>query len=202
MATWGYTRVSWADQNDDRQMIAMSEQGIPPECVFVDKQSGKDFDRPAYKALLEILKPGDLLFIKSIDRLGRNYSEIIENWRILTKERGVDIAVIDMELLDTRQGKDLLGTLIADLVLTLLSFVAQNERENIRQRQVEGIAAAKSRGVRFGRPISKPPVDFGVLVKQWERGKLLLPALMEQADLKTATFYRRLREFRATKQKK
>ena len=202
MATWGYARVSWADQNDDRQMIAMGEQGIPPECVFLDKQSGKDFDRPAYKALLEILKPGDLLFIKSIDRLGRNYGEIIENWRILTKERGVDIAVIDMELLDTRRGKDLLGTLIADLVLTLLSFVAQSERENIRQRQAEGIAAAKVRGVRFGRPIKKSPEDFGILVKQWERGSLPLPTLLEQTGLKIASFYRRLSEFRAAGKRK
>jgi len=150
---------------------------------------------------LESLKPGDLLFIKSIDRLGRNYDEIQNQWRILTKERHVDIAVIDMPLLDTRQGKDLMGTLIADLVLTLLSFVAQNERENIRQRQAEGIAAAKARGVRFGRSIKKPPENFGVLVAQWERRKLALPALLEQTDLKIATFYNRLREFRAAKQK-
>ena len=197
MATFGYSRVSGVDQNGDRQMIAMNEQGIPPECVFTDKQSGKDFERPAYKSLLENLKPGDLLYIKSIDRLGRNYDEIQNQWRILTKERCVDIAVIDMPLLDTRRGKDLLGTLIADLVLHLLSFVAQNERENIRQRQSEGIAAAKARGVRFGRPIKKPPGDFGILVKLWERGKLPLPMLLEQTDLKIATFYNRLRELRA-----
>ena len=200
MADFGYIRVSSVDQNDDRQIIAMNEQGIPPERVFADKQSGKDFDRPAYKLLLEALKPGDLLFIKSLDRLGRNYEEIQTQWRILTKERCVDIAVIDMPLLDTRRDKDLMGTLITDLVLNLLSFVAQTERENIRQRQAEGIAAAKARGVRFGRPIKKPPENFGILVGQWERGKLALPALLEQTGLKIATFYNRLREFRAEKQ--
>jgi len=202
MATFGYARVSGIDQNDDRQMIAMREQGISPECVFADKQSGKDFERRAYKALMENLKPGDLLYIKSIDRLGRNYDEIQRQWRVLTQERCVDIAVIDMPLLDTRRGKDLLGTLIADLVLNLLSFVAQNERENIRQRQAEGIAAAKARGVRFGRAIKKPPEDFGILVKQWERGKLPLSMLLEQTGLKIATFYRRLRELRAAKSKR
>ena len=201
MATLGYARVSGVDQNEDRQMIAMSEQGIPPERVFIDKQSGKDFERPAYKSLLENLKPGDLLYIKSIDRLGRNYDEIQNQWRILTKERCVDIAVIDMPLLDTRQGKDLLGTLIADLVLTLFSYVAHSERENIRQRQAEGIAAAKARGVRFGRPIKKPPENFGVLVALWEQHKLALSALLEQTGLKIATFYNRLREFRTAKQK-
>jgi len=199
---FGYVRVSGADQNNDRQMIAMSEQGIPPECVFADKLSGKDFERPAYKSLLENLKPGDLLYIKSIDRLGRNYNEIQNQWRILTKERCVDIAVIDMPLLDTRRGKDLLGTLIADLVLNLLSFVAQSERENIRQRQAEGIAAARARGVRFGRPVKKSPEDFGILVRQWERGKLLLPMLLKHTGMRVATFYRRLREFRAAKTRK
>ena len=202
MMTFGYARVSGTDQNDDRQMIAMSEQGIPPERVFADKQSGKNFERPAYKLLLENLNPGDLLYIKSIDRLGRNYDEIQNQWRVITKERRVDIAVIDMPLLDTRQGKDLLGTLIADLVLNLLSFVVQSERENIRQRQAEGIAAAKARGVRFGRPIKKPPEDFGILVKLWERGKLSLPALLEHTGLKIATFYNRLREFRAARKRK
>ena len=201
MATFGYCRVSDVHQNEDRQMIAMDEHGIPPERVFTDKQSGKDFDRPAFKKLLKKLRPGDLLYIKSIDRLGRDYAEILNFWRVLTKERCVDIVVIDMPLLDTRLGKDLLGTLIADIVLNLLSFVAQNERENIRQRQAEGIAAAKARGVRFGRPIKKLPEDFGNLVKLWERGYLLLSALLEQTGLKIATFYRRLRELRAAKQK-
>ena len=201
MNTVGYVRVSDVHQNEDRQMIAMNEQGIPTDRVFVDKISGKDFERPAYKALLENLKPSDLLYVKSIDRLGRNYGEILENWRIITKEKQADIVVIDMPLLDTRRGKDLLGTLIADIVLNLLSFVAQSERESIRQRQAEGIEAAKARGVRFGRPIIKPPDDFGNLVKLWERGKLPLPKLLEQTDLKIATFYRRLRELRASKQK-
>ena len=202
MAIYGYARVSGIDQNDGRQMIAMSEQGVPLERVFTDKQSGKDFERPAYKLMMKKLKPGDLLYIKSIDRLGRNYDEIQNQWRILTKERRVDIAVIDMPLLDTRQGKDLLGTLIADLVLTLLSFVAQNERENIRQRQAEGIAAAKARGVRFGRPIKQPPENFAVLVKLWERGRLTLPKLLEHTDLKISTFYRRLRELRAARKRR
>ena len=201
MATFGYARVSSSDQNEDRQLIAMSEQSIPPERVFTDKQSGRDFERTAWKSLMENLKPGDLLYIKSIDRLGRNYEEIISQWRVLTKERGVDIVVIDMPLLDTRRGKDLLGTLIADLVLTLLSYVAHNERDNIRQRQTEGISAAKARGVRFGRPKKKPPENFNDLVKQWEYGKLTLQALLEQTGLKIATFYNRLRELRATKLK-
>jgi DNA invertase Pin-like site-specific DNA recombinase len=200
MATFGYIRVSSADQNEDRQMIAMNEHGIPEECVFTDKQSGRDFERPAYKSLLKNLKSGDLLYIKSIDRLGRNYDEIQNQWRILTKERRVDITVIDMPLLDTRRGKDLLGTLIADIVLNLLSFVAQSERENIRQRQAEGIAAAKTRGVRFGRPVKKPREDFSIWVSQWERGKLPLPTLLERTGMKEATFYRRLQEFRVVRQ--
>ena len=172
MAIYGYVRVSTAEQNEDRQMIAMSELKIPAENIYMDKISGKDFERPAYKALTEIVTPGDLIYIKSIDRLGRNYDEIQNQWRVLTKERGVDIAVIDMPLLDTRNGKDLMGTFLADIVLQILSFVAQNERETTRKRQAEGIAAAKIRGVRFGRPIIKPPENFGGLVKQWERGKL------------------------------
>ena len=186
MATFGYARVSSADQNEDRQMIALNEQGITSKFVFTDKVSGKDFERPAYRALLEKLKSGDLLYIKSIDRLGRNYGEIQNQWRILTKERCVDIVVIDMPLLDTRRYKDLLGTLIADLVLALLSFVAQHERENIRRRQAEGIEAAKARGVCFGRPIKNLPADFGVLVKQWECGGLSLSALLEQIDCYTS----------------
>jgi len=201
MAVYGYVRVSSTDQNEDRQMLVMNELKIPPGQIFMDKQSGKDFDRPAYKVLSEKLKPGDLLYIKSIDRLGRNYDEIQNQWRIITKERGVDIAVIDMPLLDTRNGKDLMGTFIADLVLQILSFVAQNERENIRKRQSEGIAAAKARGVRFGRPIKKPPENFGLLVKDWERGKLRLAEVLKKSGLKEATFYRRLREYRLIKHK-
>jgi len=174
----------------------MSALNIPPANIFMDKQSGRDFARPAYQALMKKLKPGDLLYIKSIDRLGRNYAEIQNQWRILTKERGVDIAVIDMPLLDTRRGKDLMGVFLADLVLQILSFVAQNERENIRQRQSEGIAAAKARGVRFGRPLKKIPKDFGALMKQWEGGQLPLGELLARTGLKKATFYRRLREHR------
>jgi DNA invertase Pin-like site-specific DNA recombinase len=174
----------------------MCEIGMPPSKIFTDKQSGKDFDRSAYKSLIRRLKAGDLLYIMSIDRLGRNYDEIQEQWRILTKERGIDIAVIDMPLLDTRKDKDLMGTFIADLVLQILSFVAHSERDSIRKRQAEGIAAAKARGVRFGRPIKNPPADFAELITEWERGYLALPALIAQSELKEATFYRRLREHR------
>ena len=196
MTIYGYVRVSSTDQNEDRQMIAMSELKIPTARIFVDKQSGKDFERPAYKALMKALRTGDLLYIKSIDRLGRNYAGIQNQWRILTKERGVDIAVIDMPLLDTRNGKDLMGTFIADLVLQILSFVAQNERENIRRRQAEGIAAAKMRGVRFGRPVKKPSENFGGFGKRWERGDLSFEDALRQSGLSEATFYRRLREWR------
>jgi len=165
---YGYVRVSSTDQHEDRQLIAMAERGIPQSRVYIDKQSGKDFDRPRYRALMKKLRPGDQLCITSIDRLGRNYEEIQEQWRILTREKKVDILVFDMPLLDTRCAKDLLGTLIADLVLQLLSFVAQKERENIRQRQAEGIAAAKARGVRFGRLPDQLPEDFDMLVRLWK----------------------------------
>jgi len=201
LTTYGYVRVSTQEQNEDRQTIAMSGLKISAEQIYTDKISGKDFERPAYKALTERLTPGDLVYIKSIDRLGRNYDEIQNQWRILTKERGVDIAVIDMPLLDTRNGKDLMGTFLADIVLQILSFVAQNERETTRKRQAEGIAAAKIRGVRFGRPIIKPPENFSGLVKQWERGKLSITEVLTQTGLKEATFYRRLREHRLTKNK-
>ena len=160
MTTYGYIRVSSIDQNEGRQLLAMNGLNISPTDLYIDKQSGKNFNRPAYKALVNKLEDGDLLYIKSIDRLGRNYEEIQNQWRILTKETGVDIVVIDMPLLDTRRGKDLVGTFLADIVLQILSFVAQNERENIRKRQSEGIAAAKARGVRFGRPIKMPPENF------------------------------------------
>ena len=167
MAIYGYVRVSSADQNEDRQIIAMNELKIPSAQIFMDKQSGKDFNRPFYKALMKKLHPGDLLYIKSIDRLGRNYDEIQNQWKTLTKEKGVDIAVIDMPLLDTRNGKDLMGTFLADIVLQILSFVAQNERDIIRKRQSEGIKAAKSRGVHMGRPAKKPPENFASMVRQW-----------------------------------
>ena len=201
MTAFGYVRCSCSDQNTDRQMIAMSELQIPVEHIFVDMQSGKDFDRPRYKALLKKVKSGDLIYILSIDRLGRNYEEIQNQWRILTKERGVDIAVIDMPLLDTRLNRDLMGTFIADLVLQILSFVAHSERDNIKKRQAEGIAAAKARGVRFGRPVKKPPDNFTVLMKRWERGKLRTIDFMAQTGMTESTLYRRLRECKAVKGK-
>ena len=202
MKIYGYVRVSSTDQNEDRQMVSMNDLKIPTAQIFIDKQSGKDFQRPQYKKLTEKLKEGDLLYIKSIDRLGRNYEEIQNQWRILTKEKGIDICVIDMPLLDTRIHKNLIGTLISDIVLQILSFVAQSERESIRIRQAEGITAARARGVQFGRPIKKPPENFGVLVKQWEHGKLTFEQLLTQTGLKEATFYRRLREYRLMKAKK
>jgi len=199
MDIYGYVRVSSIDQNEDRQLFAMKELNIPIKQIFIDKQSGKDFERPAYKALIAKLRTGDLLYIKSIDRLGRNYNEIQTQWRILTKEQSIDIAVIDMPLLDTRLHKDLIGTFISDIVLQILSFVSQSERENIRKRQAEGIAAARARGVQFGRPIKKSPENFAMLIKQWERGNLSLDELLKETGLKEATFYRRLREYRMMK---
>ncbi len=196
MKSYGYVRVSSTEQNEDRQMLAMHSLDIPPDQIFIDKRSGKDFDRPQYKALTKELRSGDLLYIKSIDRLGRNYDEIQIQWRILTKEQGVDIVVLDMPLLDTRSGKDLMGTFIADLVLQILSFVAHSERDNIKTRQAEGIAAAKARGVRFGRPIKKPPENFPMLIRQWEHGSLSTSEVLIQTGLKEATFYKRLREHR------
>ena len=169
---YGYVRVSSTDQHEDRQLLAMTERGIPQSRLYMDKQSGKDFKRPEYRTLIKKLRPGDQLCITSIDRLGRNYEEIQEQWRILTREKKVDILVFDMPLLDTRCAKDLLGTLIADLVLQLLSFVAQKERENIRQRQAEGIAAAKARGVRFGREARPLPEKFQKICEIWKEGTL------------------------------
>lgn len=202
MKKYGYVRVSSIDQNEDRQMIALSENEVSKENIFVDKQSGKDFERPQYKKLVKKLKPGDLLYILSIDRLGRNYEEIQNQWRLLTKEIGIDICVIDMPLLDTRNGKDLMGTFIADLVLQILSFVSQSERENIKKRQSQGIAAAKARGVKFGRPEKSVPDDFGKIVAEWERKRLSLPEVLERCNMSESTFYRRLREYRLLKQKK
>jgi len=201
MAEYGYVRVSAVDQNEGRQILAMNGLNIPPDQIYTDKQSGKDFDRPAYKALLKILRPGDLLHIKSIDRLGRNYDEIQHQWRILTKERGVDIAVIDMPLLDTRNGRDLMGTFIADTVLAILSFVAQSEREAIRKRQAEGIAAARMRGVHMGRPVKRPPANFINLAKRWEQGKLTTKELIRQTGMTETTLYRRLREHHIVRKK-
>ena len=165
---YGYIRVSSTDQNEDRQKLAMAQVAVPEKDIYMDKQSGKDFERPQYKRLVKKLRPGDLLYILSIDRLGRNYEEIQTQWRVLTKEIGVDICVLDMPLLDTRNGKDLMGTFIADLVLQILSFVAQNERESIRKRQAQGIAAAKARGVHLGRPSSARPDNFSKIVRAWD----------------------------------
>lgn len=194
---YGYIRVSSADQSEERQLAALRGRGIPEKRLYIDKQSGKDFNRPEYKQLVKRLRPGDLLYVMSIDRLGRNYQEIQDQWRQLTKEKGVDICVLDMPLLDTRQGKDLMGTFIADLVLQILSFTAQNERENIRKRQAEGIAAAKARGVHMGRPVKQVPEDFPILVRQWEEKQIPLTALLRHCGLTEATFYRRLRDIRA-----
>ena len=157
ISEYAYVRVSTAEQREDRQLDSISALKIPKDNIFIDKQSGKDFDRPAYQSLLNQLRTGDLLYIHSIDRLGRDYAQILENWRIITNDKGADIVVLDMPLLDTRVGRDLVGTLISDIVLSLLSYVAQSERESIRKRQAEGIAAAKARGVHLGRPIKKPP---------------------------------------------
>lgn len=193
---YGYVRVSSMEQNEDRQMIALKKAGVPDSHIFMDKQSGKDFHRVNYEKLVSQLQEGDLLYIMSIDRLGRNYAEIQNQWRMLTKEIGVDICVIDMPLLDTRNGKDLMGTFIADLVLQILSFVAENERENIRKRQQQGIIAAKARGVRFGRPETPTPDNFGEIVKKWEKGYITVDDAIQKCGMSQATFYRRLREYR------
>ena len=200
--TYGYVRVSSIDQNEERQIIAMQKQQIPEECIFIDKMSGKNFDRPQYKAMIDILKEDDLLYILSIDRLGRNYEEIQNQWRILTKEKRIDICVLDMPILDTRQGKDLMGTFVADLVLQVLSFGAQNERENIRKRQEQGIAAARQRGVHLGRPVIAAPDNFGEMVKKWEKKQLSLEQILKECNMSEATFYRRLRELRLLNNKK
>lgn len=193
---YGYIRVSAKDQNEERQLIAMKELDVNLDRIFMDKQSGKDFQRPQYKKMVRELRKNDLLYIKSIDRLGRNYSEILEQWRILTKERGVDIVVLEMPLLDTRRGKDLMGTFLSDIVLQVLSFVAENERSNIKQRQAEGIAAAKARGVQFGRPKIEMPDNFMQLVSQWENKKIRLSYVLEVCRISKSTFYRRLNQCR------
>ncbi len=186
--TYGYVRVSSKDQNLDRQLLAMEPFEIPKEQIIKDKVSGKDFERPAYLLLLKKLKPGDTLVIKSIDRLGRNYDEILKQWRILTKEKRVDIVVIDMPLLDTRQGRDLTGTLIADIVLQLLSYVAQTEHEYIRQGQKEGIAAAKARGVHLGRSPKQKPENFAVVFSEWESGAISARTASKQLNVNRRTF--------------
>lgn len=187
---YGYIRVSSRDQNEDRQRIALSEKGVPPKNLYTDKQSGKDFRRPQYQKLLRRLRPGDLLYILSIDRLGRNYEEIQQQWRILTKDIGIDVCVLDMPLLDTRQGRDLMGTFIADLVLQILSFVAQSERENIRKRQAEGIAAAKLRGTQFGRKPIQLPADFDRLAGLWQQGEISSRDASRRLGISYQTFLR------------
>lgn len=189
MTTYGYARVSTAEQNEARQVIALARAGVSRERIFIDRQSGRDFNRPRYRALLDALKEGDALFVLSIDRLGRNYVDIQEQWRELTGVRGVDIVVLDMPLLDTRTGRDLMGTFIADLVLQILSFVAESEREAIRRRQAEGIAAAKARGVRFGRPPREVPACFDELRQRWREGGISLRAAAEACGMPPSTFY-------------
>ena len=186
---YGYIRVSTREQNEDRQRLALAALPVPEENIYMDKQSGKDFERPQYRRLVRRLRRDDLLYVKSIDRLGRNYSEILEQWRMLTKEKGVDIAVLDMPLLDTRRGKDLMGTFLSDIVLQVLSFVAENERDNIRQRQAEGIAAAKARGVRFGRPPLPLPDHFHMLHQAWRGQKITLRQAARACGMPTGTFY-------------
>ena len=185
---YGYIRVSTREQNEDRQLIALREMSVPEKNIFIDKQSGKDFNRPQYKKLVKKLKPGDLLYIKSIDRLGRNYEEIQNQWRVLTKEKGIDIVVLDMPLLDTRRGKDLVGTFLSDIVLQVLSFVAENERSNIRQRQAEGIAAAKAKGIRFGRPPLPLPENFHENYQRWKSGEITCTAAANACGLPLSTF--------------
>ncbi len=199
---YGYVRVSSQDQNEDRQMIAMEQAGVPRENIYVDKQSGKDFNRPNYKRLLKKLKAGDILFVKSIDRLGRNYEEILSQWRMITKEKEVDMVVIDMPLLDTRRDKNLLGTFISDIVLQLLSYVSETERTNIRQRQAEGIAAAKKRGVKFGRPIKEMPPNFGEVIEKWDKKELTIQEILKMYEMSESTFYRRMREYNAGRAKR
>lgn len=193
---YAYIRVSSHEQNEERQLVAMRKLNVQEENIFMDKQSGKDFNRPNYNKLVGKLNEGDLLYILSIDRLGRNYEEIQNQWRILTKEKNVDICVIDMPLLDTRNGKDLMGTFIADIVLQILSFVAQNEHENIRKRQAQGIAAAKAKGIRFGRPEIPVPNNFPAIVDEWQKGKISIKKALEQSKMSESTFYRRVREYR------
>ena len=193
--TYGYVRVSSQDQNEARQLDAMREFGVEEDNIIVEKLSGKDFNRPRYQRLVKALRPDDILVIKSIDRLGRNYDEILEQWGMITKKRKAAIVVLDMPLLDTRQGRDLTGTLIADIVLQLLSYVAQTEREHIRQRQAEGIAAARARGVHLGRERIKMPEIFPDLAEQWQQGGISSRNAAKQLGISYNTFLRRAKEY-------
>lgn len=198
---YGYIRVSTREQNEDRQLLALRSLHIPEKHIYTDKQSGKDFNRPQYQKLLRRMKKDDLLYIKSIDRLGRNYEEILTQWRILTKEKQVDIVVLDMPLLDTRRGKDLMGTFLSDIVLQILSFVAENERTNIRQRQAEGIAAAKARGVKFGRPSKPLPPGFYVAYEGWKNGTLTGTAAAKACGMPLSSFRYRAAQYEKQKNK-
>jgi len=202
MKTYGYARVSTINQNEDRQLSALEKMKVKNSNIFVDKVSGKNFKRPKYSRLIKLLQEGDLLYIPSIDRLGRNYDEILEQWRILTKDKGVDIVVINMPILDTRQFKDLIGTFISDLVLQVLSFVAENERENIRTRQAEGIAVARKKGVQFGRPKKQLPENFAELVGKWERREVDISEVLQVCNISRSTFYARVKEVRAQRKVK
>ena len=196
--TYGYVRVSTREQKEDRQLLALKDAQILEENIYVDKQSGKNFERPMYQRMLKKLKPKDILYIKSIDRLGRNYEEILDQWRILTREKKVDIVVLDMLLLDTRRGRDLMGTFLSDIVLQVLSFVAENERANIRQRQAEGIAAAKARGVKFGRPPMPLPDNFFQVHQAWRGKKLTLNQAADACAMPASTFYYKALQFENT----
>ena len=192
---YGYIRVSSRDQNEDRQLIAMKEMNVPDENIYMDKQSGKDFNRPQYKKLIRRIRRDDLIYIKSIDRLGRNYREILEQWKLITKDKGVDLYVLDMPILDTRREKNLLGTFITDLVLTLLSYVAENERVNIRQRQAEGIAAAKARGVHFGRRPNPLPDNFYDVYQRWRMKKISVSEAARECGMPVSTFFDKAKMF-------
>jgi DNA invertase Pin-like site-specific DNA recombinase len=195
MTVYGYVRVSSSDQNEERQVLAMKERGVSKQNLYIDKQSGRDFLRPAYKALVARLKPGDILYIQSIDRLGRDYEEILDQWKILTKDIGVHISVIDLPLLDSFEDKDdLINIFIAEIVLQILSFVAETEADNIKKRQAEGIKAAKDKGVRFGRPSIDLPVDFDQLVLMWNTNRVSLQEVLDTCNISQSTFYRRLKE--------
>lgn len=193
--TYGYIRVSGRDQNEDRQLVAMYERKVPRGNIYLDKQSGKDFNRPMYQCLIRKMKRNDLLYIKSIDRLGRNYEEILEQWKMLTRMKQIDICVLDMPLLDTRRGKDLMGTFLSDIVLSLLSYVAENERNNIRQRQAEGIAVAKEKGIRFGRPPQKLPENFQEAYRKWRDKELSVNEAAQACGMCRSTFYDRARKY-------
>ncbi len=200
MSVYGYIRVSTKEQNEDRQLAAMNMAQVPKRNIFIDKQSGKDFERPMYKKMLRKLKKNDIIYIKSIDRLGRNYKDIVEQWQFLTRVKGVDIVVIDMPLLDTRRGKDLMGTFLSDVVLQILSFVAENERYNIRNRQKEGIETAKARGVRFGRPRIPMPENFEEIYADYRAGKITSEMAAEKCGFSRTTFFARVREMKEQKE--